>query len=194
MKNQKGISTLVGIIIIIAVALVAFGGVFAYQYYSKSQNPNSNDQLNLNSQNPNSETNPNVQIENNETESDKNNLSDTEIGSLAEKNKDESLCEKITEQLWKDVCYDRVAIAKQNPALCEKAGEQRDFCYNYLAKALKDESLCEKISGQGYKNTCFHQLAVIKKDISLCDKLVLTAEERVSFNCQADVQREINKK
>jgi len=36
MQNQKGITSLVGIIIILAVAIVAFGGVFAYQYLSKS--------------------------------------------------------------------------------------------------------------------------------------------------------------
>lgn len=34
MQKQKGISTLVGIIIIIAVAIIAFGGVFAYQYFA----------------------------------------------------------------------------------------------------------------------------------------------------------------
>lgn len=56
MKKQKGISTLVGIIIIIAVAVVAFGGVFVYQYFSiqkannqpqiqsQQQNQNQNDQ------------------------------------------------------------------------------------------------------------------------------------------------------
>ena len=34
MKNQKGISSLIGIIVIVVVAVIAFGGVFAYQYYS----------------------------------------------------------------------------------------------------------------------------------------------------------------
>ena len=32
MQKQKGVSTLIGLIIIIAVAVVAFGGVFGYQY------------------------------------------------------------------------------------------------------------------------------------------------------------------
>ena len=32
MQNQKGISSLIGIIIILVVAIVAFGGVFAYQH------------------------------------------------------------------------------------------------------------------------------------------------------------------
>jgi len=40
--RQKGISTLVGIIIIIAVAIIAFGGVFAYEYFAKSQTPTIN--------------------------------------------------------------------------------------------------------------------------------------------------------
>lgn len=47
---QKGISTLTGIIILVIVALVLFGGVLAYQYYAaKSQ-----------IQNPNVQSNPNV--------------------------------------------------------------------------------------------------------------------------------------
>ncbi|MDP1993666.1 MAG: hypothetical protein Q8K40_00315 [Ignavibacteria bacterium] len=35
--GKKGISTLIGIIIIIAVAVVAFGGVFVYQYFVTQQ-------------------------------------------------------------------------------------------------------------------------------------------------------------
>ncbi|MCX6718687.1 MAG: hypothetical protein NTY81_03770 [Candidatus Staskawiczbacteria bacterium] len=34
MQKQKGISTLVGIIIIIAIAIILFGGVFAWQYFA----------------------------------------------------------------------------------------------------------------------------------------------------------------
>jgi hypothetical protein len=40
MQKSKGVSTLVGIIIIIVVAVVLFGGVFAYQYFAtKLQHP-----------------------------------------------------------------------------------------------------------------------------------------------------------
>ena len=56
MQKQKGISTLVGIIIIIVVAIIFFGGVFAYQYLSKPQILITNDQQNPNVQNSNSET------------------------------------------------------------------------------------------------------------------------------------------
>ena len=37
MQRQKGVSTLIGIIIIVAAAVVLFGGVFAYQYFSLKQ-------------------------------------------------------------------------------------------------------------------------------------------------------------
>jgi len=39
MQKQKGISTLVGIIIIVTVAVVAFGGVFAFQYFTPESQP-----------------------------------------------------------------------------------------------------------------------------------------------------------
>jgi hypothetical protein len=39
MQNQKGISSLFGIIIIVAVAVIVFGGVFAYQYFSTKSQP-----------------------------------------------------------------------------------------------------------------------------------------------------------
>ncbi|MCX6718581.1 MAG: PsbP-related protein [Candidatus Staskawiczbacteria bacterium] len=40
-EKQKGISTLTGIIIIIVVAVVLFGGVFAYQYFTAKSQQNS---------------------------------------------------------------------------------------------------------------------------------------------------------
>jgi len=47
---QKQISTITGIIIIVAVAVIAVGGVFAYQYYQNSQIPMTNIQSNPNNQ------------------------------------------------------------------------------------------------------------------------------------------------
>lgn len=40
MKNQKGILTLVGIIIIVVAVIIVFGGVFAYQYFSTQKTNN----------------------------------------------------------------------------------------------------------------------------------------------------------
>ena len=41
MQKEKGISTLIGIIIIIAVAVIFFGGVFVYQYFTVKSQQNS---------------------------------------------------------------------------------------------------------------------------------------------------------
>lgn len=54
---QAGISTLVGVIIIVVAIIILFGGVFAYQYFvEKSQIPMTNVQPNPKSQNSNTET------------------------------------------------------------------------------------------------------------------------------------------
>jgi len=51
MQKEKGISTLIGIIIIIAVAVVAFGGVFGYQYLTQSK-----EAVNINNSSKNNQT------------------------------------------------------------------------------------------------------------------------------------------
>jgi len=53
---QKKISTLTGTIIIVAVAVVLFAGVFVYQYFTKTQTPITNVQSNLKLQNQNTQT------------------------------------------------------------------------------------------------------------------------------------------
>jgi hypothetical protein len=50
-KNQKGISTLAGVVIILAVAVFLFGGVFAYQYYFIKNFNNQPNQINTQTQN-----------------------------------------------------------------------------------------------------------------------------------------------
>jgi len=39
MEEQKGISTLIGIIIIVFVAVILFGGIFVWQYFVEKNNP-----------------------------------------------------------------------------------------------------------------------------------------------------------
>ncbi|MFH1967921.1 MAG: hypothetical protein ABIJ84_00875 [bacterium] len=53
MQKQKGISTLAGIVIIIVVAVIAFGGVFAYQYFATK----TNNQLQVQGEEQNQQTN-----------------------------------------------------------------------------------------------------------------------------------------
>jgi flagellar basal body-associated protein FliL len=51
MKSQKGISSLDGIIIIIVIAVIAFGGIFAYQYFVTKTQPVIQTQQNQNTEN-----------------------------------------------------------------------------------------------------------------------------------------------
>ena len=51
MQKEKGISTLVGIVVIIVIAVVAFGGVFAYQYFTAQTQPVVQTQQNQNIEN-----------------------------------------------------------------------------------------------------------------------------------------------
>jgi len=47
MQKQKGISTIIGVIIIIVVAVILFGGVFAYQYFFTQAQPTVQNQTQL---------------------------------------------------------------------------------------------------------------------------------------------------
>jgi hypothetical protein len=60
MQTQKGFSILTGIIIVLAIiAVILFGGIFAYQYFApKSQAPTTNVQPNPSAQNFNTQTEP----------------------------------------------------------------------------------------------------------------------------------------
>ncbi len=61
MKNQKGFSTVVGIIIVIAVVVIAFGGVFAYEHFATKIQPIIPVQQNQ-AQNTTSTTQPSITI------------------------------------------------------------------------------------------------------------------------------------
>lgn len=52
MKNQKGVSTLIGIIIIIAVAIITFGGFFVYKYFLTQKENNQQNLAGNNQQDP----------------------------------------------------------------------------------------------------------------------------------------------
>jgi len=57
-QKQKRISTLVGVIIIVATAVILFGGVFAWQYLAKSNEINRNDNIVKNDETYNGKNNP----------------------------------------------------------------------------------------------------------------------------------------
>lgn len=62
MAKEKSVSTLVGIIIIIAAAVVIFGGVFAYQYLAKINWIKNGVQVSIKDENCNGKNNPNYDL------------------------------------------------------------------------------------------------------------------------------------
>jgi len=89
---------------------------------------------------------------------------------------DSSICDKapINSQ-----CYARVAIAFNNPDLCESVTNvdstdlpRRDIesCYTSLVQAKKDESLCLKIE-KPQRVHCYYALMRVTGDPSLCYKI-----------------------
>jgi len=139
MQKEKGISTLIGIIIIIAAAVIAFGVIFAYQYFTKSQIPTPNVQPNSNSQNSNIKTANSSPRTRSDCESEKSQiLKDSCYSEIARTNQDETICEYVALQADKNICYRTLAILKQDVNLCNKIVKDPKAvidCYNNVKGA-----------------------------------------------------------
>jgi len=129
--------------------------------------------------------------------------------SLCEKSEDPTKCRAVTEEkpeLCEEVasgagheaieeiglCYNDVAVALGDAALCEKA-DLVDVCYHSIAIKTGDESLCQKgtdeweckavigedplLCEQAYvPEPCYGQLALLLNDTSLADKAGLDTD------------------
>lgn len=88
---------------------------------------------------------------------------------LAKKTGNESLCEKIKDEILKMNCYVFLARWKKNPNLCEKLKDfDKEFCYKQLAYTEKNPAFCEKTGSHRY--SCYTYLATELKDVTLCEK------------------------
>ena len=69
---------------------------------------------------------------------------------------DPNVCEKLTNDNAKDVCYHMVAINLNNVFWCDSiVGQgQKDLCYSGFARQNENISLCQKISSQFEKDLC----------------------------------------
>ncbi|GAH28147.1 unnamed protein product [marine sediment metagenome] len=88
---------------------------------------------------------------------------------------DSSLCEELTDSSDKDKCYSRVAIRIYDVNLCEKITDTStaDSCYFIVAYRTNESNLCEKItkiSGISSRDTCYNIIAQKTKDSSPCEK------------------------
>ncbi|MBS3058417.1 MAG: hypothetical protein J4478_03360 [Candidatus Diapherotrites archaeon] len=86
---------------------------------------------------------------------------------LAESMKDGTLCERVTDDKKRNICYNHAGIATNDAALCDKIVisqvfqssdiSLKDSCYSEIAKATKNKSLCEKVIREDQKTFCISQ-------------------------------------
>ena len=191
MAKEKGISTVIGIIIIVVFSAVVFGGVFAYKYFLTTETSN---QAQIQSE----QKNQNQQAENvpvNQTNAtiagtyDCQNFSGAWMQDCilrattadAILKKDASLCQALDNSAAIDYCYSGVAVGLNDVRICElikdksikKMGENApyDECYKNIAEKLNDETLCSYIKGDYRASSCYKAISKKKGDISICEKI-----------------------
>jgi len=103
---------------------------------------------------------------------------------LAQQEKNAQYCDQIKETgaVSRNDCYQGVAIAKNDSAMCAALADDnagvKDICFIRIATNTMNEALCEKVStqadqfGWNNQNDCYTGVAVAKKDASVCEKIV----------------------
>lgn len=96
----------------------------------------------------------------------------------------ESYCEGAYPDVMRGPCYIDFAVARNNPAICEKAGESRDSCYRSVALERGDSSLCEQVGDViNSRNLCYKDLAQDSGNYSLCEKIT---DGYIKVQCEAE--------
>lgn len=95
---------------------------------------------------------------------------------IAEAKKDASYCGKIQDDTWdsRGQCYMRLAHLTKNASLCDYFDRDKSYyggCYNGVAIATNDPKICEKIVDIGSRNSCYLDIARIAPSVSLCNKI-----------------------
>jgi len=112
---------------------------------------------------------------------------------VAQEKKDHKICEKISNEMFKDSCYRSVAEEKGDIEICNKMqnSEERVRCYLHIASKLKDSSYCEfdeswipeNVSGLS-KDSCYERIARENLRESDCWKI---SKEHIKSRCFYDV-------
>lgn len=87
---------------------------------------------------------------------------------------DVDLCDRISNKMFNQKCYQEVAVKTKDAGICEKMIEEtwRNSCFRQLAIEREDESLCREISIDNWeKHTCFLVIAEEKQDKIICEKI-----------------------
>jgi len=94
---------------------------------------------------------------------------------LAVANQDPIICNKLSDKFGvKDNCLISVAIDKKEISICDKITIQysKDYCYSKIGAAKQDLSICSSIRKEFEKDFCYSDIAIAKQDLKICEYVV----------------------
>ncbi|MBW2980825.1 SEC61-beta family protein [Candidatus Woesearchaeota archaeon] len=99
-------------------------------------------------------------------------LSNIEQTAFTNPSKAGQQCADITDRVFRDDCYGRVAQASTDEQYCDDIMDQRaeDNCIRSIAKELNDAGMCAKIIKDTIRDNCYMVFATAGR-FELCDKL-----------------------
>jgi hypothetical protein len=87
-------------------------------------------------------------------------------------------CDELFDQNKKNSCIKKVAIATNDPSLCERTDLfTRIICYKDIAIKRDELSVCDMSTHEGVKYQCYAIYAEFKQDIDICSKIPTDDEE-----------------
>jgi hypothetical protein len=92
---------------------------------------------------------------------------------LAIRAKGPQACEPKSGTYLGACCYHRAALAMDDSALCEKAMEQKDECYQDVAVASGNATLCDKIEPMQAVKACY---AALRLPLPACEMMQMPAQ------------------
>jgi|GEM_PF-1486712 len=94
-------------------------------------------------------------------------------------------CTNITDG---DVEAGKKAFETGDPAYCEKLSDEmgRDICFSTLASKNRDETLCERVKDIKFKDGCYVSLSMIMQEPILCEKI---SDKTMIAECKDSVER-----
>lgn len=67
-----------------------------------------------------------------------------------------AICDKMSNQTYKDMCYSSIGGARRDLSICEKLSQpHKDVCFKSIGISTKNATLCEKVESEMYRNQCY---------------------------------------
>jgi len=83
-------------------------------------------------------------------------------------------CESKPNNVIKTGCYIELAVAKNDPGVCEELGDYmlgKNACFSEVALEAKDPKVCELVEGDHPAALCLGRIGQETGDTSVCDSL-----------------------